>query len=112
MKDAHPLPSTDACIEKVGEAKSITKLDLMKGFYKIGLTSRAQEIASFSALGDTFFASVLPFGLHNALATFQRLIYIVLFDVSNVAVYLDDIICYSNSWPEHVDHLTTLFSSP
>lgn len=62
-------------------------------------------------LGETCFPTVLPFGLSNAPAAFERLMNLVLPDVPNVAVYLDDILCFSDSWPEHLEHLASLFSA-
>lgn len=111
VKDAYPLPRIDACIEAVGKAQFITKLDLLKGFYQIKMTPRAQEIACFSVLGETFLPTVLPFGLANAPATFQRLMNLALHDVSNKVIYLDDILCYSDTWSEHLQHLDNLFSA-
>lgn len=49
---------------------------------------------------------VLPFGLHGAPATFQRLMDQVLCDVTDfAATYLDDIVIYSTTWEEHLKHL-------
>lgn len=53
--------------------------------------------------------TVLPFGLHGAPATFQRLMDQVLHDCSDfAAAYLDDIVIHSNTWEEHVGHLRTV----
>lgn len=47
----------------------------------------------------------MPFGLRNAPATFQRLMNTVLSGVKNCEAYLDDIVCYSASWLEHLETL-------
>lgn len=53
--------------------------------------------------------TVMPFGLRNAPATFQRLMNTVLCDVSNCEVYLDDIVAYSSTWTEHMKTLDEIF---
>ena len=48
----------------------------------------------------------MPFGLHGAAVTFQRLMDQVLEPVRDFAgAYIDDILIYSNSWEEHIEHL-------
>ncbi len=61
------------CIDRIGNAKFVTKLDLLKGYWQVPLTERASEISAF-ATPDAFLQyKVLAFGLKNAPATFQRL---------------------------------------
>ena len=45
--DTFPIPRTDDCIDKVGKAKYVTKIDLLKGFYQVPLTERAKELSAF-----------------------------------------------------------------
>lgn len=45
--DCYPMPRMEDCIEQVGSAKFVTKLDLLKGFWKVSLTQRAKDISSF-----------------------------------------------------------------
>ncbi|KAL6490059.1 hypothetical protein MHYP_G00004040 [Metynnis hypsauchen] len=53
--------------------------------------------------------TVMPFGLKNAPATFQRLVNIVLSDVPNCSAYLDDLVVYTSDWPTHMKILSTVF---
>ena len=110
-KDSFPLPRIDECIEKIGASKFISKLDLLKGFWQIGLSARAQEICCFTTLGQTYLPLVLPFGLSNSPSSFQRLMNSILKDIPNVAVYLDDIIIFSDTWEEHLNQLNCLFEA-
>ena len=110
-KDAYPLPRIDECIEKIGSSKFISKLDLLKGFWQIGLTAKAQEICSFSTLGQTYLPLVLPFGLSNSPSSFQRLMNQIREGIPNVAVYLDDVVVFSDTWEEHIEQLHCLFDA-
>ncbi|XP_076041857.1 uncharacterized protein LOC143025739 [Oratosquilla oratoria] len=72
-KDSYPLPRIEECIDKVGGSRFISKLDLLRGYWQVPLTPRAQSISCFTALGRTYQCNVMPFGMTNAPATFQRL---------------------------------------
>lgn len=71
--DSYPLPRMEDCIDRIGSAKFVTKLDLLKGYWQVPLTERASEISAF-ATPDAFLQyNVLAFFLKNTPATFQRL---------------------------------------
>ncbi len=97
------------CVDRVGNAKFVTKLDLLKGYWQVPLTERASEISAF-ATPDVFLQyRVMPFGLRNAGATFQRLMSIVLSNVSNCEAYLDDVVCYADTWRDHLQTIDEVF---
>ena len=110
-KDVYPIPRVEDCIEAVGNAKYLTKLDCLRGFWQVGLTERAKDISSFTTLGKSYKFHVMPFGLCNAPATFQRLMTKVTNNVPNVVVYIDDLVVYSDSWSDHLLHLDALLSA-
>uniref|UniRef100_A0A669CS17 ribonuclease H n=1 Tax=Oreochromis niloticus TaxID=8128 RepID=A0A669CS17_ORENI len=107
--DSYPLPRMEDCVDRVGSAKFVTKLDLLKGYWQVPLTSRAAEISAFVTPDHFLQYTVMPFGLRNAPATFQRLMNIVLGSVRKCEVYLDDIVVYSDTWSEHIETLTDVF---
>lgn len=108
--DSFPLPLMEDCVDNVGSAQFVTKLDLLKGYWQVPLTERAAEIAAFVTPDNFLNYTVMAFGLRNAPATFQRLMNSVLAGVQNCKAYLDDIVVYSSSWKAHVDTLTTVFT--
>lgn len=93
----------------VGSARYVTKLDLLKGYWQVPLTSRASEILAFVTPDDFLQYSVMAFGMRNASSIFQRLMNRVLLGVSNCEVYLD-VVVYSNSWEDHLAKLEVVFS--
>lgn len=71
--DSFPLPRMEDCVDQVGSARFVSKFDLLKGYWQVPLTPRAREIASFITSTGIYSYTVMPFGLRNAPATFQRL---------------------------------------
>lgn len=108
-KDGYPLPRVDDCIEAVGQAKYITKLDCLRGFWQVPLSQRAKDISTFAVLGKTYAFQVMPFGLCNAPATFTKLMTEVTAGIPGCACYLDDIVVYSQDWDDHLHQLDQLF---
>ena len=88
-----------------------SSLDLRSGYYHIGLSDSAKPKSTFvlSSLGKYQFNRV-PFGLAQAPAYFQKLINNVLKGCNFVMGYLDDIIIYSRTEKEHLEHLEEIFS--
>ena len=69
------------------------------------------EKTAFATHRGLFQFRVMPFGLCNAPATFERLMEFVLAGLqwSKCLVYLDDIIVYSKTFEEHLQHLREVF---
>lgn len=84
----------DDCIDRIGRAKFISKFDLMKGYWP--LTLRAKEMC-FVANDHTFCCEVMPYGLKNAPATFQRLMNSVIRDIPRCVAYIDDFTLFSHA---------------
>ena len=107
--DSYPLPRIDDLIDKVGNAKFVSTYDLLKGYWQIPLTPRAQEISAFAVPQGLYCYTVLPFGMKNAPATFQRLMNQITSKLSNTQVYIDDVTVYNQTWEEHVASTRALF---
>ena len=109
--DSYPLPRVEDCIDQVGNAKYITKVDLLKGYWQVGLTPRARAVSAFVTHKGLFECKVMPFGMKNAAATFQRLMNLVTQDLEGCVVYIDDVIIYSDDWQTHLDRIRRLFEA-
>jgi hypothetical protein len=55
------MARVDDCIDKIGPAKYVTKLDLLKGYWQIPLTERAKKISAFVVLSGLYQYKVMPF---------------------------------------------------
>ncbi len=109
VPDSFPLPRMEDCIDSIGSAVFITKLDLLKGYWQVPLTDKASDISAFVTPDHFLQYTVMAFGMRNAPATFQRLMNIVLGDVPQCNVYLDDVVVYSNDWESHLASLEIVF---
>ena len=107
--DSFPLPRIEDCIDQVGNAAYVSKIDLMKGYWQVPLSQEAREISAFVTPQGLFQCRVMPFGMKNAPATFQRMMNGVVAGHDNCVVYIDDVLVFSNTWKDHLDHLRDLF---
>ncbi len=108
--DCFPLPRVDDCVDHIGSARYVSKFDLLKGYWQVPLTNRAKELSAF-VTPDVFLQyMVMPFGVRNAPATFQRLVNRILYGMSGCEAYLVDVVLYSSSWSEHLNQIKELFS--
>ena len=97
-------------MDQVGSAKFVTKLDLLEGYWQVPLTERARELSAFVTSSGLYEYKVMPFGLRNAAATFQRLMNQVVANLDGCAVYVDDVVVYSDTWDSHLERLHHLFT--
>lgn len=107
--DAYPMPRVDDCIDKVGKAKFVSKFDLLKGYWQVPLTERAVEVSAFVVPDGFYQYKVMPFGMRNASATFQRMMNNVIWELEGCDVYIDDLVIVSDTWEEHVMRIRALF---
>ena len=107
--DSFPIPRIEDCIDKIGNANYITKFDLLKGFWQIPLTERAKEISAFVTSDGLFQYNVMPFGMKNSPATFQRLVNTVISGLDGCDAYIDDVIIHNNTFEDHLQSIRSLF---
>ena len=107
IKDRYPLPRIDLLLDRLGQARVFSKLDLAQGYHQIAMAKDSVEKTAFYTNLGQWEYLVMPFGLCNAPSTFQRLMNTIFEKEINsfVLVYLDDILIYSRSMGEHWDHL-------
>ena len=93
-------------IDTVASAKYISMLDLTKGYWQVPVTVSDREKTAFTTPYGLFQFKQMPFGLHGAPATFQRMIDKLLNSMNDfVSVYIDDVIVFSKNCKDHISHL-------
>ena len=74
-KGAYPLPHMDRLLDNLGNAKYLSKIDLKQAYHQMPLEESSKEVTAFAIPGKGLFQFTrLPYGLTNALASFQRAI--------------------------------------
>ncbi|KAI8510586.1 hypothetical protein Bbelb_115020 [Branchiostoma belcheri] len=109
--DAYPMPRIDEMLDRLGKAKYITKIDLSRGYWQVPLTPESKSKTAFVTPFGLYQFHTMPFGLHGAPATFQRLMDNMLRGTEEFAdSYIDDLDIFSDGWDEHLLHLREIFT--
>ena len=108
--DSFPIPRIEDCVDRIGSSKYVTKFDLLKGFWQVPLTDRAKEISAFATPDGLFQYKVMPFGMKNAPATFQRMINKVIAGLEGCQGYIDDVIVYGDTWEQHLTRVRSFLT--
>ena len=111
LKDAYPLPNIEDAVNTLCGAKYFCTLDLASGYWQVELTEDAKRKSAFVTREGLFEFNVMPFGLSNAPATFERLMELVLRGMTwrQCVVYIDDVIVFGTSFDETHGRLTRVF---
>ena len=109
-KDASPLPTINNSLSMLADQRWFSTLDLASGYWQVGLTNRAKERSAFATPAGLFQFKVMPFGLCNAPATFERLMSQVLRGLQweHCLVYIDDILVFGRSFDSSLDNLRSV----
>ena len=112
VKLSYPLPRIDTCLESLGGAQYFSTLDLRSGYWQTEIAEEDRDKTAFSTRSGQYRFTVLSMGLANAPAQFQRLMDLVLVGLNfeTCLVYLDDIICFSRTFDEHLSRLSAIFN--
>ena len=111
-KDSYPLPQIQEVLESLVGAGHFSCLDLKSGFWLIRMDKALKQYTAFTVGNLGFFeCDRMPFGLCNALATFQWLMQNCMGELNFIycLIYLDDLIVFLWTAEEHLHHLHVVF---
>ena len=107
--DSFPIPRIADCIDQIGNAKFVSTFDMLKGYWQVPLTQRAREISAFVTPSGLYQYKVMPFGMKNAPATFQRMVNKLVRDIDGCEGYIDDVVIFSDNWLDHIRQIEHFF---
>eukprot|EP00253_Pinus_taeda_P020172 PITA_20172 len=107
QKDHFPLPFIDQVLDNLAGKKFFSFLDGFSGYNQIRITPQDQDKTTFTSPWGTFSYRVLPFGLCNAPATFQRVVIGIFSDMINdsLEIFMDDFTPYGTTFEDALQNL-------
>ena len=105
VRDSYPMPTPDEIFDRLHGATLFTTLDLRQGFNQIELREEDREKTAFHGPDGLYEWTVMPFGLRNASACFQRVMAAVLRDIDYVDCFIDDVVVFSDRVEDHQQHV-------
>jgi hypothetical protein len=111
VKNRFPMPIFDEITDELNGAQVFSKLDHRSGYHQIRIKEGDEYKTAFQTHHGHYKYKVMSFGLTGAPATFQEFMNKILASLFQkcVMVFLDDVLVYSRSLTEHVDHLDQVF---
>ena len=82
---------------------------MLKVYWQVLLTQRAREISAFVTPSGLYQYKVMPFGMKNAPATFQRMVYKLVRYIYGCEGYINDVVIYSDNWSNHMGQIKRFF---
>ena len=110
-KDPYPLPRIDQLVDSTAGCSLLSFMDAFQGFYQIRMASEDVAKTAFVTREGIYCFKVMPFGLRNAGATYQRLVNRMFREEigKTMEVYVDDMLVKSEKEVDHIRHLQRCF---
>ncbi|KAL5510827.1 hypothetical protein EMCRGX_G006433 [Ephydatia muelleri] len=108
--ECYPLPRIDDLLASLGKGKIFSKLDLANAYLQLALEDESKKYVTITTHKGLYRYNRLPFGVASAPAIFQRTMENLLRDISNVVVYLDDILVSGSTEAEPLHTLDRVMS--
>lgn len=108
VKDSYPLPYVAHTLDKLKDAKFLSTIDIKSAYWQIKMAKDSKQYTAFTVPNRGLYQfKRLPFGLHNAPATFKRCMDQLLTPAlePNGFVYLDDVVVVTDTFEKHLEIL-------
>ena len=106
----YPIPTIESLLARLEGCKYFSILDLRSGYHHIGLSEQSKSLTAFTTHSGKFQWNVLPIGI--GVQTFSFVINKAIGHCSDFAAnYLDDIIVFSKTAEDHMEHLERIFAA-
>lgn len=111
LNDVYPIPCIDKTLDTLAGSCIIFTLDLLSGYWQVEMHPADKEKTAMCTPDGLFEFNVMPFGLCNAPATFQRPMDCIMAGLQwqSCLVCLDDVIVLGRSFPEHLNNVRVVF---
>jgi hypothetical protein len=111
-KDCFPCPWINQLVDATAGHARLSFMDAYRGYHQIAMDEKDQEKTAFITPSGTYCYRVMPFGLKNAGATFQRMIALLFKGLLGrvMEAYIDDMVAKSKDAADHIRHLSEIFS--
>ena len=86
--DSFLIPRITDCIDQIGNAKFVSRFDMLKGYWQVPITQLAREISAFVTPSGLYQYKDMPFGMKNAPATFKRMVNNLVRDIDRCEGYI------------------------
>lgn len=110
-KDEFPLPNLDMIDDLILGREILSLMDEFLGYNQIKIVEEDHHKTTFTTPWGTFFYNMMPFGLKNVGATYQRAMTTIFHDLIHKILedYVDEILVKSHNIIDHLAHLEKVF---
>ena len=105
IKDSYPLPRIDEILHTFGKSKYFSTFAMLMGYSQIGMDAADRYKTAFITPFGFYMWNVMPFGLCNAPATFQKFVDKLFGKFNDTKAFLDDVITHNATMLEHLEAL-------
>lgn len=113
IRNKYPFPRIDDLFDHLHGAKCFSKIDLRLGYHQLKIREVDVSKTAFRTRYSHYEFLLMYFGLTNAPVAFMDLINRVFYSILDlfIIVFIDDILVYSKSEADHIDHLYTVLQN-